>query len=355
MNRFDAIPGVVRARVQAGERVLLILLDAFGHAFLERHAGHPLIERLDVTPLATQFPSTTTAHIPTLMFDQPVEQHGLYEWTILEPSLQRMICPLRYAFSATEADDTLAGELPPERLIPGPTFAQTLGAPSMALSPHAIARSGFTRFGCAGAEVVGYETLGQGVGLATAALAQGRVAFANLYWEEIDAVGHLQGPSSDAFQAASVAALDAIWEQLRVAPADLTVLFTADHGQIDVSPQRVDYLDQVWPELTRHLAVQHPAGSARDVFLHVQPGSVETVIEALTNRLEDRAQVRRAPELFPEVGPRLAERLGDVVVLPAPGREAWISTAATVERRFLGHHGGLTEAEATTYLAELRR
>jgi hypothetical protein len=56
--------------------VLLVVLDAFGLSFLERHRDHPLVQRLDVTPLRSRFPSTTTAEMTTLYFDQPVERHG---------------------------------------------------------------------------------------------------------------------------------------------------------------------------------------------------------------------------------------------------------------------------------------
>jgi len=65
--------------------------------------------------------------------------------------------------------------------------------------------------------------------------------------------------------------------------------------------------------------------------------------------------VKPARELFTGIGPRLEARLADVVILPAPGREAWLSTKAGPHTVFKGHHGGLTTAEATTYLAELRK
>jgi hypothetical protein len=77
----------VRRRVDGDERVALISLDAFGLEFLERHRDHPLIERLEVTPVRTQFPSTTTAHVTTVHFGVPVHEHGLYEWNVLEPAL----------------------------------------------------------------------------------------------------------------------------------------------------------------------------------------------------------------------------------------------------------------------------
>ena len=76
----------------------------------------------------------------------------------------------------------------------------------------------------------------------------------------------------------------------------VTVLFTADHGQVDVAPDRVDYLDELWPELDSYLTQAKPAGSARDVFLHVR--EPETVIAELSTRLGDRAEVRPAASLF---------------------------------------------------------
>jgi hypothetical protein len=42
-----------------------------------------------------------------------------------------------------------------------------------------------------------------------------------------------------------------------------------------------------------------------------------------------------------------------VAVLPVRGRQAWLRSAAANEQRFRGQHGGLHEAETSTYLARL--
>jgi hypothetical protein len=117
-----------------------------------------------------------------------------------------------------------------------------------------------------------------------------------------------------------------------------------------VHPDRLDELDVIWPELRRHLR-HPPAGSARDCFLHVD--DAPSVIDELAARLEGRATVHRARDLFPAPGPRLEARLADVCVLPAPGRMAWLRAYPSHERRFRGHHGGLTPAEAETWLGVL--
>ena len=64
--------GLPRAALAAApepvERVVLVLLDAFGWRFFERHADeHPLLRRMlaegTVAKLTTQFSSTTAAHM----------------------------------------------------------------------------------------------------------------------------------------------------------------------------------------------------------------------------------------------------------------------------------------------------
>jgi predicted AlkP superfamily pyrophosphatase or phosphodiesterase len=352
VQTFADIPAEVKRRVDAGEQVLLVLLDAFGLEFLERHRDHPLVQRLWVRPLRTQFPSTTTVHVTTMAFGLGVEEHGLYEWHVLEPALGTMICPLRFALAASEDTDELVGRLDPAALAPGPTLYERLGVGSVVAQPGGIAGSAFTRLATRGAKLVGVESLGAGVRAGLRAIGDG-IGYANVYWDAVDGVGHRFGPSSPEFAARSRAVLDELWAELR-SLRDVTVLLTADHGQIDVDPSRVDYLEDLWPELPGLLSVAEPAGSSRDMFLHVQPSEVDRVVDELASRLGERAAVRRAESMFTSIGPRLEARLGDVVVLPAAGRQVWMRSAAANETWFRGHHGGLEEAETSTYLAELK-
>lgn len=353
MESFADIPGEVRRRVDLGEKVAVVLLDAFGASFLPRHRDHPLVQRLSVTPLRSQFPSTTTAHVTTMHFGVPVEDHGLYEWNVLEPSLEAIICPLRFTAAGAAGEGELAGRLDPMVLAPGPTFYETLGAPSVVLAPEWIADSTFTRLATRGARTIGFPDLRAGVSLLGDVLDGGsQVRYAFLYWDTIDRIGHESGPSSPAFDAAARHALDCLWDGLR-RRRDFTVLITADHGQVDVDPERVDYLDDLWPGLPGLLSQPRPAGSSRDAFLHVRPDHREHVIDELSARLQGRAEVVPAAELFARLGPRLETRLGNVAVLPAAGRQAWLRRAAANERWWRGQHGGRHADETSTYLAEL--
>ncbi len=353
-SSFADIPEEVRRRVAAGERVALLLLDALGLRFLHRHDGHPLLDRLQITPLRSQFPSTTTAHVTTVHSGLHVGDHGLYEWNVLEPDLDRIICPLRFTFAESKVSGELEGRLDPAALLPGPTLYEEIDAPCFVLQPEAIADSVFTRQAARGATVHAFETPAEGMqALAGLMAIVDGPAYALLYWDEIDRAGHERGPDSPEFHEAARVALDAIYDRLE-GLRDVTVLLTADHGQVPVSPERVDYLDELWPELPAMLSHSRPAGSSRDAFLHVREEHVDTVLAELPARLGEGARVVRAAELFDRIGPRLRARLGQVAVLAAPGRQVWLRSAPANERWFRGQHGGLDPGETETYLAEVR-
>ena len=354
MRSFAEIPQEIIRRTAAGERVALVLLDALGLELLTREQDHPLVRRLLITPLDSQFPSTTAAHVTTMNLGQPVEQHGLYEWRVFEPTLDDVIVPLRFRRDSSDVDAELDGRLDPRALIDSTTLYESLATRSAVVGARRINDSPYNRVATAGAGLITAETLDQSLELLARAMGADRdLGYGYVYWPQIDAVGHHHGPSSPQFKVAARAALDAIAAHIDdLHRAGVTVLITADHGQIDVHPDRVDYLDELWPELSEHLT-QRAAGSCRDVFLHVESQSAEHVIEQLSARLDDRAYVCPAAELFTDPGPKLLARLGDIAVLPADGREAWLKATPSVETWNLGQHGGRTSAETATYLARV--
>ena len=338
------LPADMTAGVERAEHVAVVLLDAFGMRFVERHADHPLLKRLDaIRPLASQFPSTTTAHVTTMHTDMPVGEHGLYEWIVYEPAYGDVITPLLFAKAGEFTPGTLRG-IEMADVLPEQTFYQRLVPRSVVLSPAAFSPSVYDSVALRGAELRTFGDIARGAAMLAEAIKE--PGYTYLFWLMIDATGHSRGPDSPEFDAACIEALDALDAALRDGPA--LVLLTADHGQIAVDPARVDYLDDVG-DLLAHA----PAGSARDVFLHARPGHAKELENTLRERLGDRAEVHAAADLFPDAGPRLQARMADVCVLPAPGRMAWLRSSRSVESRFRGHHGGMTPEESQTWLGAM--
>jgi type I phosphodiesterase/nucleotide pyrophosphatase len=331
------------------ERVGVVLLDAFGMRFAERHADHPLLRRIArdgvITPLRSQFPSTTAAHMTTLHTGRPVCEHGLYEWRVYEPVLDRIILPLPFATPDGEPDSLRPTGFDPAALLPAaPSLYERLPVESLAIEPDSFCPSTFDGVAARGARLRPFGRIEEGASALREALQAPGRRYALLYWDRIDYTGHMQGPDAEAFDSRCVQALDALDAALRDLP-DALILISADHGQVAVSPDRVDYLDDLWPELRDQLT-HGPAGSARDCFLHVR--EPERVRDELARRVD--GEVHLAAELFPDAGPALRARLADVCVLPAPGRQAWVRAAASVEQRFLGQHGGRHPDEMDTWV-----
>ena len=352
------------------DRVLLVLLDAFGWRFFTRHGDHPLLRRMQaVVPLTSMFPATTSAHVTTLHTGVGVGEHGLYEWNVYDPGLDALVTPLLFSFAGDGVRDTLlrAGADPDAVLPSMPTLYARLAQAGVACAvfePAAFAPSTYDSVLARGARVHPIADLASGMAQVGAMLRADTPAYAHLYWDEVDATGHVHGPSSPEFAAAAVRCLDALEDGLRALPEGTVVLLAADHGQVDVDPATTIFVNEAWPELADLLArgrggrVLAPAGSARDLFLHCRPGTVDEVVAGLTRVVGERATVHRVEELvaagwFGEVGERLRARLADVCVLPAVGETVWWRERHRFGMPFRGHHGGLSEDEARTQVAAL--
>lgn len=342
------------------DRVVLIYLDAFGWEFLERHGEHallrdaPLVERL-----TSQFPSTTTAHTTTIHSGLPVGEHGLYEWFVYEPRLDRLIAPLLFSFAGDQERETLlATGLAPEDIFPAALYDR-LDVACHVVNPAVISDSPASSRLLRGAMTHGYEAPEQGLAQVGQALAATERAYALLYLPQVDFVMHYEGPEAPAAAALFEGLLSAIETAVRgaVFPPGTLVLLTSDHGMAGISPERSVYVNDVWPELGEHLQAGAdgkalaPAGSCRDLFLHARPERVGEIVERLGELLAGVAEVRAVERLLADgvFGPSLSDglraRLANVVVLPYEGEAVYWLERGRFEQHFRGQHGGLTAGE----------
>ena len=373
---FDQVPATVE-RVLTGacsgpvldqpllrerfQRVAVVYLDAFGWMFLERLREHRLVRRVRseglITQLTSQFPSTTSAQVTTIHSGLPVAEHGVYEWHVLEPALNRLITPLLFSFAGDSGRETLIGLLDPEDVFPAESLHARLAAAgirSTVAQPAAFAFSTPNRALLRHADVLPFSGPNEGLAAAASALAATDVAYALIYLHEGDALMHAVGPDDPAVDETFAAALTAI-EQAPF-PSQTLVLLTADHGMSPVDPERTIYVNHVWPALATHLETGAdgkplaPAGSCRDLFLHVRDGHVDEVLRGLGDRLDGTADVVAtealiAEGIFAEPSPRLRARLGDIVVLPNHGEAVYWHEPDRFVQHLHGQHGGLSPQE----------
>jgi hypothetical protein len=337
-----------------------VYLDAFGWRFLERHAGHPLFARAGsdgvLTQLTAQFPSTTTAQVTTIHSGLTVAEHGLYEWHVYEPKFDRLITPLLFSFAGDGMRGSLFGQIDPDALFPTESIYARLAeaeVPSSVVLPAAIAGSAPNLALLRGTQVVPFSTTERALAAASTALDEG-AGYAHIYLDELDSLMHAVGPDDPLVEAGAGLVLDALAGA--TFPPGTLVLLTADHGMSPVDPARTVYVNELWPGLAELLETGAdgkplaPAGSCRDLFLHVREGHLDEVCAGLGERLDGVADVVPVDELvaegiFAEPSPRLRERLAHVVVLPRYGEAVYWHEPGRFVQQLHGQHGGLSPQE----------
>ncbi len=367
------------AFAQQYDAVVLFFVDAFGWRFLERYLEQsPLLRRIAqegvVSKLTSQFPSTTAAHVTTIHTGLPVGQSGVYEWFYYEPRLDDVIAPLLFSFAGDNSVNSLLRTgISPSELFPQKTLYQDLrraDVRSFVFVDHAYAHSPYSQTVFDGAEVVPYKTLPEALLNLRRMLLERQEgkAYYHLYFAHIDAICHRYGPESPHVAAEIENFLMAVDKFFMEGLAGETnrrtlLLITADHAQVAIDPATTIYLNREIPDITPYIRKNRagkllvPAGSPRDLFLHINDGHLDDAHALLGRNFEGRAEVHRVADLIAddffgcdEPSPVFLSRVGDLVILPYAHESVWWYEKGRFEQVFYGSHGGLMPEEMDTIL-----
>ncbi len=183
-----------------------------------------------------------------------------------------------------------------------------------------------------------------------------------LYFDKIDAICHTYGPHSQQFEETIDAFLrmmeELFYKKLVGKVGQTLLILTADHGQVEVDPHRTFYLNKSGIDIEQYLQRNQrgklliPAGSARDMFLHVKEERIDEAVSLLQKYLSGRAEIHYTKQLvaqhfFGSTQPSRAflARVGNLVILPYQHETVWWYEGGKFDMHFQGHHGGLTPEE----------
>lgn len=378
---FAGIPARIEKAFASGnyDAVVLFLIDGFGWRFFERFQDAPFLKRIardgKIEKITSQFPSTTAAHITTIHTGLPVGVSGVYEWYYYEPQIDQIIAPLLFSLAGVMERDTLKQiGVKPASIYPRGILYPTLkkrGVDSYLFGMREYTPSTYSSVIMDGLEQRAFKTFSEAlVNLSLLLEKRTKPTYIHLYFDKLDSICHEYGPDSpqmDAEIETLLLIMENYFERIFNGKKRVLFLMTADHGQVEVDPQTTIYLnrDMRFSGVERLLKTNHygqllvPAGSARDMFLHVKDDLLEDAQAFLTPRLEGKADVVKTEYLIaegyfgPEVSPRFRERVGNLVILPYRYESVWWYEKDKFEQRFYGHHGGLTPQEMETVLYSL--
>lgn len=356
------------------DKVIFFFVDAFGWRFFERYAQRcSFLQTISaqgmVSKLTSQFPSTTAAHVTCMHTGLNVGQSGIYEWNYYEPLVDAIISPLLFSYAGDKLtrDTIKRSSIAPAQFFSKQTFYQALqdqGVTSHIFQHNAYTPSTYSDIVFRGACIHSYKTLLD----ALTQLAELVIARTNtptyyyVYFDRFDTACHNSGPSSrqaqDAIETFFTLIEQIFYKSVCGKTTNTLLMITADHGQIEVDPRKTYYLNKQMPRIVRYLKTNRrgellvPAGSARDMFLHVAEEHTDRLVTELRDCLVDRAEVYQTRELLEqhffglqELSPTFLQRVGNVVILPYKHETVWWYEEGKFAMHFLGHHGGLTPEE----------
>jgi predicted AlkP superfamily pyrophosphatase or phosphodiesterase len=350
--------------LDGAERIALVLVDGLGMRRLERQLdADPSLALRDLVKqgggawgtITSVAPSTTTAALATVCTGLAPGEHGVLGYRMLLPWLGRVANVIQFV---DVRDGTPIG-VPPETLLDSPTIFDRLRRAGT--EAHVVTRSDYlgselSRMLHAGAEMHGYEGLGEMGARLRRVISRPGKRFAFCYWDLIDVVSHGRGSNTPEVDE-ELALLDrALSRAFKGGDGKTLVIVTADHGHSDWSPRAETYIDEI-PALAKTLSLP-AAGDSRFLYLYTDDASAarkaaEKQLPSVAALLPRERAIKEG--LFGANGVKgeYAARIGDLVVIPS-GNHSYRQTRPLGGHTMLGRHGGLSDEEMLVPLIALR-
>jgi hypothetical protein len=313
--------------------VVLFLIDGLGWTTLEAHRSLlPRLAALDGRAITTVAPSTTASALTSLSTGLTPAEHGIVGFRMRMD--RAMLNVLRW-----HTDDGT---------VPDPFAVQRqdafLGRPVPVVTKSEFRTTRFTDAHLRGTRFVGWTTTATLVQQCRRLIGEGeQLVYA--YYPGVDSVAHEFGLHDDFFRAELVAADRLVGDMLDALPANVTVLVTADHGQVHMGSAGWVGLEPLADMVDAY------GGDGRFRYLYARRGAFPDLLAAARAEYGHQAWVMSRDELIDGgwlgPGPMRApvrRRIGDVV-LAAHEPVGFVDPTFPREAGLVAGHGSLTPDE----------
>lgn len=206
--------------------------------------------------------------------------------------------------------------------------------------------SGLTRAVLRGGRYVGVHALGDLAACVRSAVADGGFCYG--YHSELDLLGHVYGPGSQAWRM-QLRHVDRLVESIveGLPPGGLLAV-VADHGMVTIDASRAIDIDASEELLDGVTAI---GGEPRARYVYAADGAADAVLEAWREILADVAWVVSRDEAIAagwfgdSVNAEARYRIGDVVAAARGDAGMMRRQTETLLSSLIGQHGSLTTAE----------
>lgn len=337
------------------EKVVFILVDAFGWKFYksvreDSKFFKEIRKRGIEEKITSQFPSTTTAHVTSVITGKDVSTHGFFEWFTYDSKINEVFTPFLFDYEGKE------------EILPKDNLFKELkenGVCSTIITPNYINNSYYSRELFKDGEVKGYDSVEEMFDILLQGIKKDKGKnFYYIYYPQIDSIGHEYGMSSYKayFEINNfIKALDNFYNNVLDKGVNEGIfILSADHGQMEIK-DRI-YLNELIPNIEEYMLKDSkgrsivPVGYNRDMFLYIKKEFETYVYELLKEKFKDKGEIYLVKDLidkgvFINPSETFLSRMGNIVIIPYDGYGVWWFEKGKYEISLKGSHGGLTKDE----------
>jgi predicted AlkP superfamily pyrophosphatase or phosphodiesterase len=353
-------------------KVVLVIIDGFGfNKFLNYHSGdrflNSLIDKGEVYPLTSVFPSQTTNALTTLNTALTPQEHGLFEYFIYLKEVGVINAMQFQRLSAKNQKGlTAEGFDPSIMLLKKQTIHNTLkdkGVKSFAHLRASNAVNACSKLIFQGSKIVPATNAYESIVSLRKNLQKnsGESAYFFLHLDTLDTVSHDYGPGSFEYYAELSLLTRLLYRELvqktdAKTAKETLLLVTADHGGVDVNPNETTYINLL-PKLLNFQVGKNrkpilPLGSPREIFLHIKERKLVETKQWLIQKIGHKAKIIETREVAEKglfgldpARTEILERTGNLMILPYGDQTVWFENPEGRKISYLGQHGGLSEKE----------
>ena len=368
-------------KLEETNKLILLIIDGFGFNQLFRYyKQHKFFSKLTkkgtVSPITSVFPSTTANAITTINSGLTPQEHGLPEWFVYFKEIDQIINTIHFKpLGSKQKDELLEQGVNPKILYNGKTIHQKLKkekVKTFTFIDESIAHSAYSKMVFKGSTIKPAITNSDLIVKLRKTLEKTKgPGYYYVYLGNLDSIAHRYGPHTEEYRTelASISYLlqEELVEKLdQKTSRESLLLVTADHGQMNIDPQKTIYLNK-YKKLQQNFQKSQnnkiilPTGSPRDVFLHIKPDKIEEIRDFLTQELKEKAEIIETKDalnngLFGTGKPKdeFLNRIGNLLILPHADHTIWYKNPKGRTFDLLGFHGGLNSEEMLVPFASVK-
>lgn len=221
----------LQSLIPKNKHTLLILSDGTGSNIIEKLPNNNILKKNKISDMMTVFPSTTGCVLTSLVTAEYPEEHGIWGWYNYYRNKNINYYPL--LFSERNSEKTLLDfKIQPEDIFISESKLKQLNCKTNVLFPNYINDSIYSKFVSYDENRHSYETFDDIIKFINENCLKNEKSYTYLYLPDIDNIEHDYGiDSKKVFD--KLNEISNMVEKLSKID-DLTIVFTADHGQINV-------------------------------------------------------------------------------------------------------------------------